>query len=79
MNINKYAADKLKLLRLEKNMTQEELAKQLNITQQQVARYESNLRYFKIDFIYNLAEYFKISILEFFPYLSEEGEVNGKK
>ena len=53
MNINKYAADKLKLLRLEKNMTQEELAKQLNITQQQVARYESNLRYFKIDFIYN--------------------------
>ena len=67
MDINKYAAKMLKQLRLEKKMTQEELAKQLNITQQQVARYENNLRQFKQDFLFKLADYFKVSINEFFP------------
>lgn len=67
MNINQYAANKLKELRTAKNMTQEELAEELNITQQQVARYENNLRQFKQDFLFKLAEYFKVSINDFFP------------
>ena len=67
MNINQYAANKLKELRTAKNMTQEELAEDLNITQQQVARYENNLRQFKQDFLFKLAEYFKVSINDFFP------------
>lgn len=67
MNVNQYAANKLKELRTSKNMTQEELAEDLNITQQQVARYENNLRQFKQDFLFKLAEYFQVSINDFFP------------
>lgn len=70
MDINKYAADKLKQLRIRKNMTQEELAEDLKITQQQVARYENNMRQFKQDFLFQLAEYFNVSINDFFPPLS---------
>lgn len=69
MNIdaNKYCAEKLKSLRNSKNLTQKELAEELNITQQQVARYENNMRQFKQDFLFKLADYFKISINDFFP------------
>lgn len=67
MDVNKYTADKLKKLRIENNLTQEKLAEELNITQQQIARYENNLRQFKQDFIYQLAEYFGVSINYFFP------------
>ena len=70
MNINKYASNKLKELRTEKKLTQEELAKDLNVTQQQIARYENNNRQFKQDFLFKLAEYFKVSINEFFPPIS---------
>lgn len=67
MEINKYCADKLKQLRERKNITQQELADDLNISQQQIARYENNQRQFKQDFLFTLANYFKISINEFFP------------
>ena len=55
MEINKYCADKLKQLRERKNITQ------------QIARYENNQRQFKQDFLFTLANYFKVSINEFFP------------
>lgn len=67
MDINKYAARKLKELRMQRNLTQEKLAEELNITQQQIARYENNMRQFKQDFLYQLAEYFGVSINYFFP------------
>lgn len=67
MSINNYAAEKFKSLRIQKNLTQEELAEELNISQQQVARYENGLRNFKQDFLFKIAEYFKVSINEFFP------------
>ena len=67
MDINKYAAKKLKELRTQRNLTQEKLAEELNINQQQIARYENNLRQFKQDFLYQLAEYFNVSINYFFP------------
>lgn len=67
MNINEYASKKLKELRIQKNLTQEELAKNLNISQQQIARYENNQRQFKQDFLFVLAEYFEVSVNEFFP------------
>lgn len=67
MEINKYCADKLKTLRERKNITQQELAEDLHINQQQIARYENNQRQFKQDFLYKLADYFKVSINEFFP------------
>lgn len=67
MNVNKYAASKLKDLRNKRNLTQEELAEDLGITQQQIARYENNRRQFKQDFLFKLADYFQVSINEFFP------------
>lgn len=67
MDINKYAAKKLKELRIQRNLTQEKLAEELNVNQQQIARYENNLRQFKQDFLYQLAEYFNVSINYFFP------------
>lgn len=70
MDINKYAADKFKELRMKKNLTQEQLAEELNVTQQQVARYENNMRQFKQDFLFKLAEYFGVSINDFFPPLN---------
>lgn len=78
MNLNKYAADKLKSLRMRRNLTQEELAEDLNITQQQVARYENNLRQFKQDFLFQLAEYFNVSINEFFPPLNNIDDENNQ-
>lgn len=67
LDINKYCAEKLKTLRLKKNLTQKELAEELGTTQQQIARYENNLRMFKQDFLFQLANYFNISINDFFP------------
>ena len=65
--INKYAGEKLKELRNRKNLTQQELAEDLRINQQQVARYENGLRNFKQDFLFDLADYFNVSINYFFP------------
>lgn len=67
LDVNKYCAEKLKKLRLSKNLTQKELAEELGVTQQQIARYENNLRMFKQDFLFQLANYFQVSINDFFP------------
>ena len=67
MEINKYCANKLRELRERKNITQQELADDLHINQQQIARYENNQRQFKQDLLFTLANYFKVSINEFFP------------
>lgn len=67
MDINEYAAQKLKELRQGKNLTQEELAEELGIAQKQISRYENGLRNFKQEFLFMLAEYFNVSINDFFP------------
>lgn len=68
MDINKYASMKLRELRMQKHISQKELAEELGITQQQVARFENNRRKFKQDFLYKLASFFDVSINDFFPY-----------
>ena len=67
MDDNRYTAEKLKKLRTRKNLTQKELAEDLGTSQQQIARYENGERNFKQDFLKELAEYFNVSIQEFFP------------
>lgn len=67
MDINEFSAKKLKELRERKNITQQELAEELGMQQQQIARYENNQRKFKQDLLYKLADYFKVSINDFFP------------
>lgn len=75
MNINKYIGNKIRELREKYNLTQEELAEYLNTTSQTVSRYEIGDRKTNQDILYKLAEYFKVSINDFFPPLSFD---NGK-
>lgn len=66
MEDNEYASKKLKKLRIRKNLTQQELAEELGITQKQISRYEKGERNFKQDFLVKLSEYFNVPISEFF-------------
>ena len=52
----------LKTLRKEKNLTQEQLAEKLNVSQNMIAKIECGLRRPSIDFLIELAEFFETSI-----------------
>ena len=67
MDINKYIGNKIRELREKKNLTQEEIAEYLNTTPQTISRYEKGDRKTNQDILYRLADYFKVSINEFFP------------
>lgn len=71
-NVTGYVANKIKKLREEKNITQQELAEAIGTTQQSIARYESGERKADQNILYSLAEYFKISIDDFFPQRNTE-------
>lgn len=70
MDINKYIGNKIRELRERKNLTQEDLAEYLNTTSQTISRYEIGNRKTNQDILFKLAEFFKISINDFFPPLS---------
>lgn len=72
MEINKYIGNKIRELRERKNLTQEELAEYLETTAQTISRYEIGDRKTNQDILFKLAEFFKISINDFFPPLSFE-------
>lgn len=74
IDINYYASQKIRQLRKQNNYTQEELANKLNVTQQQVARIETNKRKIKQDILYKLAEIFDVSIDYFVPYADKTNE-----
>lgn len=67
MKINEYIGNKIKEYRIKKNITQEELGEYLKTTSQTISRYESGKLGTNQDILYKLAEYFKVSINEFFP------------
>lgn len=46
MKNNEYASEKLKKLRARRNLTQQELADDLGIIQQNIARYENGQKHF---------------------------------
>lgn len=73
MDINKYIGEKIKKYRMEKNITQEELGEYLNTTSQTISRYESGKLGTNQDVLYKLAQYFKISINNFFPNIEGVG------
>ncbi len=70
MDINKYIGNKIRSFREQKNLTQEEVAEYLNTTPQTISRYEIGDRKTNQDVLFKLAEYFKVSINDFFPPLS---------
>lgn len=70
MDINKYIGNKIRGYREQKSLTQEEVAEYLNTTPQTISRYEIGDRKTNQDILFKLAEYFKVSINDFFPPLS---------
>lgn len=67
MELSKFIGQKIRALRENKNMTQEDLAKILNTTRQSVSRYEQGKRKAGQDELFELADFFGISINYFFP------------
>ncbi len=57
-------SEKLKLMRKEANLTQEELAQKLHVTRQAVSNYEQGRGYPSIEILVEIAELFKVSLDE---------------
>ena len=66
-DLRKYAGNIIKKLREHKNMTQDELAEELNTTRQAVSRYENGDRGVNQDLLFKLSNIFRVPIDEFFP------------
>lgn len=67
MNISKYVGEKIKYYRTQKNLTQQELGEYLATTSQTISRYESGVLEANQNILFRLADYFGISINDFFP------------
>ena len=66
-DLRKYAGNIIKKLREHNNMTQDELAEELNTTRQAVSRYENGDRGVNQDLLFKLSNIFRVPIDEFFP------------
>lgn len=62
MFIKNLFSNRLKLLRLEKNLTLEQLGTIFNVSKQAASRWETGDRIPSIEIIYMLAEYFNVSL-----------------
>ncbi|MGM0260451.1 helix-turn-helix domain-containing protein [Enterococcus sp. AZ102] len=67
MELSKFIGGKIKQYRETKNITQDELAEFLGTTRQSISRYENGERKTNQDILFDLAEYFDVSINDFFP------------
>jgi len=67
MDLYKYAARKIKELRVNKGLTQEELAKGLKVATNTVSRWETESNKPDLEDLENISRYFGVSILMFFP------------
>ena len=79
MNVSKYVGEKIRFYRTNKKVTQQELGEYLNTTSQTISRYENGILEANHDVLFKLAEYFKISINDFFPPLTFDVEDKLKK
>lgn len=70
MNVNIYIGNKIREFREKRNITQQEVAEYLDTTPQTISRYEIGDRKTNQDILFKLAEYFKVSINDFFPPLT---------
>lgn len=77
-NVTKFVANKIKTFREQKNITQKELAEALNTTQQSIARYENGERKADQNILFAMADFFNVSINEFFPPIKTEASQKEK-
>lgn len=75
MDLSKYTGQKIKSLREERFMTQDDLAEKMGTTRQTISRYESGSRKTNQDVLFQLAEIFNVSINTFFPNVENEVEI----
>ena len=66
-NIPKYVGKQIRNFRMQKGITQQELAEYLNTTSQTVSRYENGILETNQNVLFALADYFDTSINNFFP------------
>ena len=66
-DLRKFAGNKIKYFREQKNITQDELAEELGTTRQAVSRYENGDRGVNQFLLFQLAKIFNKSIDDFFP------------
>lgn len=66
-DISKIVGSNIKKFRELRNMTQEQLAEELNTTRQSISRYESGERKANQDILFELADILKVSVGDFFP------------
>lgn len=67
MDVNKYIGEKIKRFRTSKNLTQQEVGEYLGTTSQTVSRYENGILQTNQDVLFKLADFFNVSINDFFP------------
>jgi len=74
MELKKYVGQRIRELRLQRGMGQEELAEKLNTTKQTISRYENGDRAANQDILFELSRILNVSINEFFPKKEEQQE-----
>lgn len=67
--VYKIIGSKIKQRREESKLTQEEIAKELNLSRASIANYESGKQRISVAELYNLAERFGIDIMDILPSL----------
>jgi transcriptional regulator with XRE-family HTH domain len=67
VDLARYAGNKIKELRVQAGLTQDELAKRLSITKTAVSNYENGARMPKQDILFVLSVVFDVSVDTFFP------------
>lgn len=65
--LGKFVGEKIKELRDRRGLTQEDLGEVLNTTKQTIGRYENGNRKPNQDVLFELAEYFDVTLDSFFP------------
>ena len=71
--------NKLKQLRIEKNIKQQDLAKALNVTKQSVSNWENNKRLPDINTLIQLADFYNCSLDYLFGISNEKGNKDYKE
>lgn len=76
MELNRYVGNKIKQFRLEKKLTQTQLADLIDTTKQTISRYEKGDRKANQDVLFALSDLFEKTIDDFFPPISKEIKEN---
>lgn len=76
MNMNKLLGKRLRELRNERSLTQDQIAQNLNISRQRYARIENGLSDVTLEVLSRVAELFNIKVYDITKVLDDEPETN---